>query len=341
MLATGLSGTVFAQESPPMLVVTSDAKSGMIADKTEFVGTVYYRVVSEVAGEVRGKVDAVMFDEAGRVKKGEALVALDAELLKKSIQSTRASYEEALAGLEKATLDYGRIEALHRQGLVSEQAYDDGRLKRAGAEKKAASLKAVLEGSEAELGKKTIRAPFDGVVLKRNVEKGEWLDEGAPVATVAYIDEVDVVVNVPEEVMRAVKTGMEVEVRAAGREFMGRVVAVVPGGDVKTRTFPVKIRIRNDGSFAGGMDARVSLPRGGKVGAVVVPRDALVSKFGSTVVFVAEGGKARMVPVQVVGYSGSIAGVRGDGIKEGMKVVVKGNERLNDGQPVNIMGGKK
>ncbi|MFQ5737161.1 MAG: efflux RND transporter periplasmic adaptor subunit [Thermodesulfobacteriota bacterium] len=328
-----------SQGPPPALVVVSQVKSGMITNRTEFVGTVYYRVVSDVAAEVSGKVVEVGFEEGDRVRKAGVLVRLDAGLLEKSIKSTRASFEQALAGLEKAELGFKRVKPLYERKLASGQAYDDSRLNVKVLEKKAASMEAALEGLRVELGKKSITAPFDGVVLRRYVDEGEWVAPGTRVAAVAEYGVLDVVVNVPEDVMRSVKTGMAVEVAAGGGKAQGKVTAVVPSGDVKTRTFPVKIRVKNDGSMAGGMDAKVSLPRGPKVSAFMVPRDALVSKFGSTVVFVVADGKAKMIPVQVAGYSGATAGVRGKGLAAGMKVVIKGNERLMDGFPVNVQGG--
>ncbi len=342
LFAVFLSASIAASQGPPpALVVVSEVKAGMIINEAEFIGTVYYKVVSEVAAEVSGKVEEVRFEEGDRIKKGGVLVRLDADILEKSIQSTKASHEQALSDLEKAGLDLKRIESLFQQGLAAEQSYDDARLNAQGLRKKAASLKADLEGLRVELAKKTVKAPFDGVVLARHVDRGEWAEAGGKVATFAAYGEVDVVVNVPEDVMRAVKTGMGVEVSAGGKIFAGKVAAIVPSGDVKTRTFPVKIRVRNDSSLAEGMDARVRLPRGEKVKAFIVPRDALVSKSGSTVVFAVVEGTAKMIPVEVAGYSGVLAGVRAEALKEGMKVVIKGNERLNDGAPVNISDGRK
>ncbi|GMR05286.1 MAG: efflux RND transporter periplasmic adaptor subunit [Thermodesulfobacteriota bacterium] len=333
-----LPGVAPAQEPPPALVVAAPVASGKIAEETEFVGTVYYTEVSDVAAEVRGKVEEVRFEEGMRIKEGTVLVRLASDLLERSIASTEASYGQAMAELERAELDFKRIEPLYRQGLASAQSYDDARLRALGLRNNGASLMARLESLRVELGKKEIRAPFDGVVLERRVDRGEWVEAGGQVARFALFDEVDIIVNVPQDVVRFVKTGMEAAVSAGGRVFTGKVTAIVPSGDIRTRTFPVKVRVRNDSFFAEGMDARVSLPRGEKVDAFIVPRDAITSKFGSIVVFVAEEGKARMIPVEVVGYSGLAAGVRGEGLKDGMDVVVKGNERLNDGQPVNVVG---
>ena len=319
---------------PPAKVVVSDVKTGMVAEKYEFIGTVYYVEVSDVASEVNGKVESVSFEEGQRVKKGNILVQLSADLLEKQLVATRSSHEQVLIEREKAVLDLNRIESLIKQGSVSEQLYDEHRFAVMGLEKKAASIQADVERIRVELGKKRIRAPFDGVVIERAVDRGEWLSPGSKVATIARDDTVDAVVDVPEPMIRYVKQGMDLSVKAGGRVVKGEVFAVVPRGDVATRTFPLKIRINNTENLKEGMEARVELPVGERKQSLVVPRDAVINLFGSTVVFAVVDSKAKMIQVKVLGYEGEMAGVNAHGLKEGMKVVVKGNERLNDGQPV-------
>jgi len=322
------------QGMPPAMVVVSPVKNGMITPKTEFIGTVYYQEVSDVAAEVSGSVDSVNVEEGQRVKKGDVLVKLMSDLLEKTLQASRASHEQILSELENATLHLDRVEELHKEELIPEKTFDDARFSVKGLEKKAASLKAELERLEIEMTKKDVHAPFDGVVLKRHVDRGEWLAPGSPVATVAKDDVVDIIVDVPEEVMHNAKPGMKVPVRAGGKNITGKVFHTVPTGDVATRVFPVKIRIQNNGSLIEGMEARVSLPVGQSKKALIVPRDALITKFGMTVVFVVVESKAKMMPVKVVEYEGKSVGVASPALKAGMDVVIKGNERLMDDQPV-------
>ncbi|MGD8228332.1 MAG: efflux RND transporter periplasmic adaptor subunit [Desulfobacteraceae bacterium] len=319
---------------PPAKVVVSEVKTGMVAEKYEFIGTVYYVEVSDVASEVNGKVERVSFEEGQRVKKGSILVGLSADLIEKQLAATRASYEQVLIEHEKAVLDLNRIENLIKQGSVSEQLYDEHRFRVMGLEKKATSIEADVERIKVELGKKRIRAPFDGVVIERVVDRGEWLSPGSRVATIARDDTVDVVVDVPERIIPYVEQGMDLNIMAGGGPVKGKVFAVVPRGDVATRTFPLKIRINNGEALKEGMEARVELPVAEKKQSLIVPRDAVIDLFGSTVVFAVVDSKAKMIPVKVVGYEEARAGVNARGLEEGMKVVVKGNERLRDGQPV-------
>ncbi|RJQ49994.1 MAG: efflux RND transporter periplasmic adaptor subunit [Nitrospiraceae bacterium] len=328
------------QAMPPAIVVVSETGTGLISPENEFVGTVYYREVSEVASEVSGLAEQAGFEEGQRVKKGDVLVVIGSDLLEKTIQSTKANYELVLSDLEKERKNLERAETLFREQLLPEQTYDDRKYAVTGLEKKAVSLNADVERLEVELSKKIVRAPFDGIVIKKHIETGEWLSPGTAVAAVGKDDFVDIVAEVPEPVIAYVKKGMDAKVTTGGSEMTGKVFSIVPKGDVSTRTIPVKVRIKNTAGLVEGMEARVLLPSGRKEKALTAPRDAVITVFGSTVVFVVEDSKAKMVPVKVVGYKGMSAGIRGDGLSEGMKVVIKGNERLRDGQAVVVQQGK-
>jgi RND family efflux transporter MFP subunit len=324
------------QGMPPAHVVVSEVTSNMISPTNDFIGTVYYQEVSDVAAEVEGLVERVKFEEGKRVKKGEMLVKLSSDLLEKTLQSTQSSHEQVLSDLEKAKRDLERAENLFKEQLISEQAYDERRFNVNGLEKKSLSLNAEVERFGAELEKKVVHAPYYGIVIKRHVDRGEWVSSGDPVATIAKDDVVDIIAEVPEEVIKAVKPGTEVKVKAGGQEITGKVFSIIPRGDISTRTVPVKIRTKNRFSLIEGMEARVSLPVKQKEKTLSVPRDAVINVFGSPAVFAVIDSKAKMVPVRVIGYKGLTAGVSAEGLSEGMKIVVKGNERLMDGQAVIV-----
>lgn len=193
-----------------------------------------------------------------------------------------------------------------------------------------------MERLRIELHKKTIKSPFDGVVIKKHVERGEWLSPGSVVATIANDNVIDIITEVPGGIVGFIDQNMGVKVKAGGKELEGKVSAIIQRGDISTRTFPVKVRAENSISLIEGMEAMVMLPVGEKQQTITVHRDAVISMFGMTVVFAVIDSKARMLPVKVAGYDGLKAGVVAEGLQEGMKVVVKGNERLRDGQGVII-----
>jgi len=321
-------------ERPPSPVVVDKVTSGDMAPQTEFIGTVFFTETSNVAAEVDGKVVALSVQEGQRVKQDAPLVVLSSDILDRTIANARALLEQAKADYELAKRENERTTKLYESQTVAEGEYDSKRLAALAAEKKMIASEAIVNRLEIEKAKKTIRAPYSGVVLERKVFRGEWVSKGAVVMDVARDDEFDVVVNAPREAFGVVRAGLKVMIAVAGKELPGTVFAAIPKGDVATRTFPVKIRVKNDGSLAQGMEARVVLPKGVGGKTLIVPRDAIISARGQMVVWAVIDGQAVPQPVYVVGYRGMVAGVKSKTLKEGMDVVVKGNERLQPQQPV-------
>ncbi len=309
----------------------------MIHPEEEFVGTVYYPEVSDVSAEVSGTVKTIAFEEGQTMKQGELLVKLDSDLQEKTLQSKTALYEETLSDLERARKDLARTVTLYRKKIIAEKEYDDQTFLVKGLEKRSSSLKADVDRLTIEVRKTAVRSPFDGVVIKRNAARGEWLSPGRSVATIARNNVADVIVEVPERIIHFVTPGMFVSVTAGGNPLKGKLHAIIPKGDVATRTFPVKIRVDDGSSLMEGMAARVKLQGGETISTLLVPRDAILTMPGKTVVVAVIDGKATILPVTVVGYTGSYAGINAKNISDGMNVVVKGNERLREGQPVAII----
>jgi RND family efflux transporter MFP subunit len=335
-----LSVPGLAQEKPkgppPSLVAVAEVKAGTVSPQAEFLGTVYYVEVSDVAAEVAGIVEVVRIEDGQRMKAGQPLVELRTDLLAKRLEATRSSHQQVLAELEVAKIEFSRKEKLFEKGSISEQSYDDNRFRARALERRANSLNAEVERIELEIKKAVIRAPFDGVVIKRSVDRGEWIAEGRTVAVLARDDVIDVMVEVPESFIRQVRSAGKVRVSIGGTDLEGSITALIPRGDVATRNFPVKVRAANSQSFVEGMSATVWLPTARTQNALIVSRDALISNSGRTVIFVLDGSKVRALPVAVIAYEGPDVGIAGEGLKAGMQAVVKGNERLRDGQEVVV-----
>ncbi|QJB55148.1 efflux RND transporter periplasmic adaptor subunit [Pseudodesulfovibrio sp. zrk46] len=321
-------------ERPPSPVVVSKVTTGDMAPQSEFIGTVYFSEISNVASEVTGKVVDIKVKDGQRVKKGDVMVVLSSDMLQKSIKNARALALQAKSDFENAKLEHNRVSTLFKGKAVAEGEFDSKRLTADALQYQYQARLATLEQLRDELAKKTIRAPYDGLVIDMKANRGEWMSVGSVVVVTARDDEFEVVVNAPKEAFGVVKPGLKVGISLAGDEIPGEVFAVVPKGDVATRTFPVKIRVENNGGLAEGMEARVLLPRGLGGSTMLVPRDAVISMRGDQVVWAVIDGKAVPMPVYVVGYRGLTAGVKSPKLKEGMDVVVKGNERLRPGQAV-------
>jgi len=329
-----------AMGMPPAIVVVDDVTSGMIAPESEFIGTVFFDEVSQVASEMDGIALSVGFQEGEKVKQGQELVRLDSELLHQTLLVTQASYDQAQASLEKAELDFSRTRRLFEEKTVPLQKYDDDRYNVIFLEKSLNLLKAEMASVEAQLKKKILYSPFDGWVIEKMTERGEWVSKGGIVASIAREGTMDIRVYVPETVLPFIKPDMKLRTVVNGKEYVGIILSIIPRGSMETRTFPMRIHVQDPLNLMEGMEARVRLPIGEKKKSLMVLRDAVIEKFGQNVIYIVENNTAVMMPVTIVGYEGKMAGVEAGGIREGTKAIVKGNERLQSGQQVAIAGAR-
>lgn len=321
---------------PPMLIEVAQVTQGESEPLVERIGTVRYARVSRVASELSGLVEKIHFTEGDRVKTGQPLIQLRNDLLKKSIESTKASYEQIQVEQEHAKKGLGRIKSLFEEKSVSESVYDDSYYKVLGLGKRAATMKAAYEKQLLELRKTTITAPFSGLVQKKSTEQGEWISTGGQIALIANDLELEVHIDVPQEQLSYLKRGQTISVRCAGQQYMSKFSYIVPQGDTATRTFTIKLKLKDANNLIEGMEAYAQLPNGLKQQSLLVPRDAVIKKFGQDVLFIAVSGKAKMIPIQISGYQEMYTAVSGSGLSEGMQVVIKGNERIRDGQAIRL-----
>ncbi len=321
---------------PPAKVTAASVVAGRLAPTAQFEGTVYYKEVSNLATEVSGKVVEVLFEEGQHLASGKPLVRLDDSLLRSQLRATRASHRESQTRLEQEEVRLERAELLIKDEVTTPQEYDDIKFTMESLEHRAEAARAEVERLELEIAKKVTSAPYDAIVLERRTELGEWKNGGEAVAVVARDRLFDVIVNLPEQYLPFVKMEAPVDVSAGGRTLSGKVVAVIPRGDVATRTFPVKIRIESEDGLLEGMSALVNMPVGKPHECLLVPRDAILLDRGQAFVVIVREGVAVRLPVTLHGYEGVTAGVEVDGLQAGMSVVTKGHERLRDGQPVAV-----
>jgi len=323
---------------PPAKVIVSTLSAGQISPQSEFTGTIYYKEVSNLAAETSGKVRSLSMDDGMRTEKGQVLVSINESMLSKEIEAKKASRAEVISELEKAKNDLARATKLFKKKLLAEKDYDRYRFTADGLKSRSRSLNAEIERLSIELSYKSVRSPFDGIIMRKLVERGDWVNAGTVVARVGNDSEIYLLVNVPQKAVGFIKKGRSATVHSGGKSYAAKVHAIVPQGDIKTRTFPVKLRLRKRvrGLYQ-GMEGSVRLPVGKKIEALLINRDAVTSVMGQSAVYAVVKGRALMLPVKVRGFKGSLAGVAGARLKAGMKIVIKGNERLRPGQAVVII----
>lgn len=290
---------------------------------------------SEEVSEARARMQAA---EAIRKNSLTRLNRLKQLLQKKAVNETELddaserseAASQSLLALEAA---FQRIEAGPRAEQIAQ------------AQARVALQQAQVELIEDRIKKYIIYAPFDGFITMEHTEVGEWVSNSDPIADIVALDHVEVLCNVPAEQAVQLKKNTEIRVEfqeLAGEVFTGEVRNVVPLADNRTRTFPVILRFRNKfiddrPVLMAGMLAKAILPTGARTVMPLVPKDALVLNGSRRAVFAVDKRtkKVRSVPVTLGVADGGLIQVDGD-LKAGDTVVVRGNERLRDGQEISI-----
>jgi len=324
------------QGPPPMLVEIAAVTEGSAEPMVELVGSVQYARMSRVAAEVSGIVEQIAIIEGGRVKAGQPLVVLRSDLLKTALASTQANYDRARIELEKVRKDLKRVTALYEKKSVAESLYDENYYRVLALEKQAEALKAALARQQLELEKTTIVSPFTGLIQRKLTEQGEWVSTGGQIAVVVDDRHLEAHIDVPQKILGFLHEDKQLSVTCGGKKYNASFIHFIPRGDIATRTFTVKLKIHQAQGLIAGMEAKAQLPSGPEVVGLRVPRDAVINKFGKNVVFLATNGIAKMLPVVIRGYQGMDVSVEHQELTPGAMVVVKGNERIQDGQPIRF-----
>ncbi len=338
LLVVCLASAVWAQGPPPTPVRYTAAREHDLQQTLTLPGSVEAQTSSIVASSVEGLVQEFPAKEGMRVSKGQVLARLRTTPRELQLAARRASLQEAEARLKLAENNLARSRELFAAGVVSQQQLDDNQSEFAAWQGRADSLRAEIAAIEDDIARATIRSPLAGVVSRERTEVGQWIEAGGPVVELLALDTVEIRVEVPERYYASVRTGSRATITVdslPGFEAQGRVVAVIPQADAQARSFPVKVRVANSRRrLAAGMLAQVSFPAGDTQRTTVVPKDAIVSRGSSRVVFKVNGsGTVDEVPVETGAGAGVWVEVRGN-ISAGDKVVTRGNERIQPGQAV-------
>lgn len=349
-----LCGTTFVHaQMQPAQVVVAPVEQRAVQRTQPLVASAEPVTRSTLAAEEGGLVAERHFDEGQRVSKGALLARTKTDLLEMQLSaagavrdSAEAMLERAQADADHATRELARIRKLQSQGVGSEKEIDDAISSDRVGKAMVAVRTAELAEKEAEvsrlkllISKSQVYSPFEGMIQRRYVEVGQWIQQGDPVADLVQLDPLFVRMNVPENVIAFIQPGDEAVVTfdaLRGREFRGKVDQVLPEADPVSRTFAVKILLPNPKyEIRPGFFARAVLLARNATSGFVVPADAIVSRGDEAHVVAARNGQAVIVPVQrVLSESGKVV-VNGE-LKPDDVLVVRGNENLRPGQPLII-----
>jgi RND family efflux transporter MFP subunit len=327
------------QQAPAALVKTTGLTASTAAPTKVFIGTLYFDRISQLSSEVNGRVDKVLFQEGDSIKKGQPLIELNTDFIRKEIDRIQAMIALTQAQLDRSQKDLKRYKELLEKQATSATAYDQLFYSVAEVKAQKAAYEAELESAQLQLKKSVILAPFSAKVLDKNVDVGNWITSGTAIARLGGLSDIYIQVPVAEKLLPYSVVGQEIAVKitATGAELTGTHKGFRPGADAQTKNLYVRIKLDNFTQPFENMSAEVTLPIGDQQQLLLVPRDALVTFNGQRFFYTIKDGKAALVPVEVIGFSGNNASITSPYTQEGMPVVIEGNERLRPDQAVTVV----
>ena len=346
LLLGGLLSHVFAanpvKKSITIQVPVRVAKvqNRIISEQITLIGTTEPFAASTIASEISGVVEYFPVKEGDFVKKRDLLVRLRSTGLKLRLKAAAAERERVKANLENAEAELKRLFKLKESDSISTRRYEEADYVFRALKQELLKNKAEIEYFQYEIDQKEVVSPFSGFVTKEHTQVGEWIQVGGSVVTIQDLGQIRVTVNVPERyaVMLKPKDEAQILVKSISKKrYSGKIYAVLPQGDPNTRTFPVRIHLPNPKfKIKSGMEALVTFKLSETKNALVVPKDAVVTVQNKQVVYTVVEGKAIPVYVDVLGYDDGDASIKGK-IKPGDPVIIRGNERLRPGVPIQVL----
>jgi membrane fusion protein (multidrug efflux system) len=330
----GAAAQAAAMQPPPDAVTTIVAAAEPWPDTLPLIGTTAAVQGVTVSADLPGLVARIGFESGRAVREGDVLVELDT-------RQEQAQLAAAEAQRELARLNFERMQALIVDGAISRADFDQ-----AAAEQK--STDARVGEIKASISRKTIRAPFTGILGIRQVNLGQYLSGGDPVVPLQALHPIYVNFGVPQQETARVKVGGAVQITAdelSGTTFAGRVTAVDSVVNPATRNVQVQATVPNpNGALRPGMFVQTAIATGATRSFVSLPASAIgYAPFGDSVYVLGDlkspdGKTYRGVTQKFV----KIGPTRGDrvavlsGVEPGDEVVTSGVFKLRNGAPVNV-----
>ncbi len=335
----------------PLVTGVATEQTALTAEMVyyEASGTVTAKNTSLVSAKVMGEVREIRAAVSDRVRKGDVLLEIHSPDIEARAAAAREAVGEAGQGLMVAEENrkhreqtYERFKRLYEEKAISEQEFDGIRTQREVAvhqyelaQKTLEKAEAARREAEAFKGYTFITSPVNGIVAERKIDRGSTTVPGSPLF---IIEEPVYRVEVPvdEGRLSSVRIGDQVIVLIDTLDMTttGRAGEIVSRIDPLTRTFTVKIDLKEDGAFRDGLYARVKFPAGRK-STLYVNEDSLVSRGELRGVYVVdpEGvialrlvktGKHRDKRVEIL-----------SGLSEGERIIVSGTAHAVDGGKID------
>lgn len=330
------STSIHAQGSTPPAPMVEVAQASLmpIAPQRWVPGSVVSRDDARLATSASGRLEFVA--EVGTVlKAGEMVARLEDRAARLHLEDAQSEVARIKAQRELAQRQSDRLQSLVASNSIAANQLDEARaqVSQLVAQQRQAEVR--VHTARYELDQTRVLAPFPGIVTERLAQRGEYAATGTAIAHLVDTSNLEARVLAPLALASSVRAGMVLPIRAGKRTSTEHVRTVVSVGDERSRQFELRIALGATELLVGNA-VEVALPERDAESTMAVPRDALVQRAdGAYVVRVLADGSSERITVQVGASDGQYTAVDSV-LKAGDKVVVRGAERLSDGQKVQI-----
>jgi len=299
-----------------------------ISQYLETNGTLEAENEVDIVARTTGPVTEINTEEGRMIRSGQLIARID---------EREAHNQVAIATVarDEAQLSYDRTKSSWDEGLVSREAYDS-------ALSQLSSTRAQLESAEIQLAYTEIKAPFDALVVTRNIKLAQYVTPGTTLFRISDFTPLLCRIEVPEKDFPRVRIGQPAHLRVEaypGEKFSAEVTRLRPTIDAATGTFTTTLEVDGRGKLRPGMFASVYLQTDTHGDAIVIPRNALVLDSLGDIVYVKSADIAERREVRLGLRSEDSVEVL-EGLAEGDSLIVIGQDGLADGTPVSVIGGE-
>ena len=303
-----------------------------LAPEIKVPGTVVSRNDAKISAEVNGRLLQVA-EVGARVEVGDIIAELDERPLRFQLDDNNANIMSLEASYKFNQKQVERLTKLSQSNNTAHTQLDQAISQRDMASQDLARAKVTKERTLYQLERTKIRAPFPGQVIERYQQAGEFSSIGRQVVRLVDTTNIEITAQAPVKIASQLKDGMSVILEEGNRKFITEVRAIIAVGDERSRNFELRIKAPS-GVWVVGSAVRIVLPTEQSRSVVSVPRDALILRQNSIYLFkIKDDNTATRIDVKTGIGKGDLIEVIGD-IAFGDRVVVRGGERLREGQSV-------
>jgi RND family efflux transporter MFP subunit len=293
-----------------------------IGQNVKFVGSICSKTRATISSKVVARIEKIFVKSGDEVKKDDKMIQLESKDINAKLQQTNAALDAAKSNLAQAKADYDRYKNLFDDKTITKQEFERAETGYKTAQAQVDQSENAKKEAEAFLGYALIKAPFDGLIVKKEAEEGDMASPGTPIITMYDPKDIWFESQVPESQASIVVIGLDanVNVDSINKQLKGKIIEVVPAVDPASRTVTVRIEIPKESSLRCGMYGNFEL-LSGAAEAILIPTKA-VKKVGQLdSVYVITNGKLRMRNISLGRDYGDKVEVS-SGLSEGEEVVI-------------------